>query len=62
MSKLDFKLVVVESVANSILANVKAAEIKAASGQQTLDEFFEKFRRKRFISGCPSTQVNTKYL
>ena len=38
MSKLEVKLMVVESAINSILAAVKDDEMKAVSRKQTLDE------------------------
>ncbi len=41
MSKLEVKLMVVESAINSILDTVKDDEMKAVSGKQALDEFLK---------------------
>ena len=41
MSKLEVKLMVVESAINSILAAVKDDEMKAVSRKQTLDGFLK---------------------
>ena len=52
MSKLEVKLMVVESAINSILAAVKDDEMKAER-KQTLDEFLKNLK-KRLIFSCPS--------
>ena len=41
MSKLEVKLMVVESAINSIFANVKGGEISTGSNKQKLDEFLK---------------------
>lgn len=46
MSKLEVKLMVVESAINSILAAVKDDEMKAVSRKQTLDEFLKNLEER----------------
>ena len=46
MSKLEVKLMVVESAINSILAAVKGDEMKAVSRKQTLDEFLKNLEER----------------
>ena len=46
MSKLEVKLMVVESAINSILAAVKDDEMKDVSRKQTLDEFLKNLEER----------------